>query len=210
MTSQPSRKERYSPEAYRRFRRAVFRDVRFGVLWFGGLGALLVFLTRRILLGEDYVGIAALLTGLFLFSLLSGIGRLYSLFREPPNLMPYFKGTVPGCGLLVGVQLLNHSRELDTLAQSIGVRPISFYISDDDFYDKRPPTWHPPAEAFATFDGLFREFPTHPSVQAALDDIEHIRDRLVLAQASDIPFCLLLRDVHTTNGMEWEQRQGRF
>jgi hypothetical protein len=210
MTVRPTRKERYSPEVYRRFRRSVFLTVRFGVLWLGGLGALVALLLSRIALGEDFVVVAALLTSLFLFSLLSRIARLDGLLREPPNLMPYFKGTVPGCGLSVGVQLLDHSRELDALAQSIRVHPISFYISDDDLFDRRPPTWHQPAEAYATFDALLRELPTHPSVQAARDDIEHIRDRLLLAQASDIPFCLLLRDVHATNFMEWERRQGRF
>lgn len=202
------RKERYSSEAYRRFQRSVFRAVRFGILWLGSLAALIAWMTQQIWAGEELVPFAALITGLFLFSLVTSAQRLHSLFTAPHNLMPYFKGTVPGCGLTTGHQLLDHSRVLDSLARSAGVRPVSHYISDDDLFDKRPPTWHSPLDALATFEVLLRDFADHPAVQAAHSDLAHVRDRLQLAQAGSISFCLLYRDIHVTCGMEWEQRQG--
>ena len=202
------RSETYSPEARLRFRRHIFRAFRFGFIWFGTVGGLTAYFIWHILHGEDFVGIAALTTAFLLFSLLPVYGRLHDLFVTPPNLYPYFSARVPGPGLVVGVELLRHSRALDALAESNGIKRIGEFVSDDDFFDKSGPTWHPAADGLTTFDALLQRFASHPSVQAAKQDLECIRDRLLFAQSSDIQFCLLLRDVHATNGMEWEQRKG--
>lgn len=205
-----ARSETYSPEIWIRFRRHIFRAFRFGFIWFAILGGLTAYFTWRIYHGgEDFVGIAALTTALLVFSLLPAYGRLRDLFVTPPNLYPYFTERVPGPGLVVGVELLRHSRALDTLAEANGIKRLGEFVSDDDFFDKSGPTWHPASDGLATFDALLQRFAEHPSVQAAKQDLECIRDRLLFAQSSGIQFCLLLRDVHVTNGMEWEQRKGK-
>jgi hypothetical protein len=200
----------FSPEARSRWNRHVFVAFRFGVIWFGVLGGFIAFSTWELWHGGDegFVPLAALATGLFLFSAWCAYGRLQSLLFAPHNLMPYFSARVPGPGLVIGVELLRHSRSLDTLAVENGIRPIGEFVSDDDFFDGRGPSWHPASDGVAVFDALLQRCASHPSVQAARKDLECIRDRLLFAQASGIQFCLLLRDVHVTNGMEWEQRKG--
>ena len=202
------RSENYSPEVWQKLRRHIFRAFRFGFIWFGILGGLSTYFTWRIVHGEDFVGVAALTSALFVFSLLPAYGRLWDLFITPPNLFPYFSAVVPGCSLTVGVELLRHSRALDALAEANGFKRIGEFVSDDDFFDKSGPKWHAASDGIATCEGLLQQFAGHPSVQSAKEDLECIRDRLLLAESRGIEFCLLLRDVHATNGMEWEQRKG--
>ena len=156
--------------------------------------------------GDVFVWIAAITSAVVAVSLLVALFRLVDLGF--PQLMPYFSAPVPGSGLMIGYKLLKHSRRLDDLAASIGLRRIGSFVSDDDLFDGSGPTWHSAAEALATFEGLLQHCGTDTSVQAARPDLEHLRDRLRLAVAEGTQFCLLLRDVHATTAREWGQRKG--
>jgi hypothetical protein len=200
------RKLRYSPEAYVRWRRRLLKALRFGIFWHGGLGVLSGVLVWGVLEGGSYAVAAAVVAAVFLLGLLSGALRLLELAW--PNLMPYFSAPVPGNGLCIGYKLLRHSRALDALAESKGLRRVGSFVSDDDLFDGSGPTWHSASEALATFAGLLEHFSSHPSVQSARKDLEHLRERLSLAAASDAKFCLLVRDTHFTSAREWGARKG--
>ena len=203
-----TRRKRYSPEAYVRYRRHFYQALRFGGLWFGALGLVLALSLFNLQGAAVFAWVAAIAMALLAFSLLVAAARLLDLAR--PNLMPYFSAEVPGCGLCVGHRLLKHSHALDGVAESTGLRRIGSFVSDDDLFDGSGPTWHSAAEALTTFAGLLERCGSHPSVEAARRDLEHIRDRLRLAVASDSRFCLLVRDVHATNAREWGMRQGHY
>jgi len=203
-----SRARSYSPEAWLRLRRHRLRALRFALIWFGTLGTLSAYFAVRIHHGENHVAGASFCTALFLFGLLPAYGRWKELFSTPPFLYPYFDAEVPGPGWIMGVVLLQHSRALDALCAAHGVRRIGEFVSDDDFFDKSGPTWYPAGEGLATFRALLEDSASHPAVQAAVNDLEAIRDRLLSAHSQGIQFCLLLRDVQCTNAMEWDQRKG--
>lgn len=200
-----------SPEASLKMRQRMVRALRSGVIWLCVLGAPTTYFTWKIASGEGnegYVALASISAALFLFSLWGWFSRLHDLFIVPPNLHPYFDARVPGCCLTLGVELLNQSHALDSLASEAGVKRIGAFVSDDDFFDNSGPVWHLADDGVATFDMLLRRFHSHASVKAAENDLKAILDKLLFAQANGIRFCLLLRDVHVTNAMEWEQRKG--
>lgn len=201
------RSEIYSPEACHLFRRRKLKAFRFGLVWFGFFGCLDGFFVWGVLHGQDFVGLASITSAVLLFSLWPAWGRMCDLFIVPPNLHPYFDAKVPGCSLTVGVELLRHSRALDVLAASLGVRRIGEFVSEDDFVDGAGPTWHSSHSGLVTIEALLRHG-IHPDVQATRQDLEHIRDRLLQAESQGVRFCFLLRDTHVTNQMEWEQRIG--
>ncbi|MES2948934.1 MAG: hypothetical protein V4858_10380 [Pseudomonadota bacterium] len=200
--------ETYSPEAYLRLKRHIFRACRFGSLWFGILSSLLVLAVVRMSQGEGYAGLGAVATALLIYSLFPTYGRLRELFVTPPNLLAYFSAKVPGFTSTGGVELLQHSRALDALAMESGLKRIGEFVSDDDFFDKSDPKWHSARDGLATIDALLQQHSSHPSVLAAKQDLTCIRERLKFAESNGIQFCLLLRDFRSTNGMEWEQRKG--
>ena len=196
----------YSPEARARHARHIREALRFGVFWFGLHGAILAAGFYLFLRSEVFVYAVAVTIGIIFVSALSAIFRLLDLAR--PHLMTYFSGEVPGSGLCGGRRLLRHSKALDELAASAGLRTIGSFVSDDDLFDGAGPTWHSAAEALATFSGLIEKFPAHPAVVDARRDLEEIRDRLRIASERGLGFCLLVRDVHVTNAMEWGLRKG--
>ncbi|MFZ2281307.1 MAG: hypothetical protein WAW39_26145 [Prosthecobacter sp.] len=201
----------YSPEASLKMRERMVRTLRFSIIWLGALGGFTMYLTWKIASGEGHdghVAIASIAATVLVFSLWVEHSRLTDLFITPPNLHPYFDAKVPGCSLTVGVELLKQSRALDSLALEAGVKRIGEFISDDDFFDNSGPVWHLADDGVATFDVLLRRFDSHLSVEAAKNDLKAILDTLLFAQAKSIRFCLLLRDVHVTNQMEWDQRKG--
>lgn len=201
----------YSPEASLKLRRRIMRAFRFGFVWFGILGSFTAFLAWKIASGEGnggHVVVASVATAVLLLSLWVAYGRMQDLFVVPPNLHPYFNARLPGCSLTSGTELLKESRALDSLVAVAGLKRIGEFISDDDFFDGSGPTWHQAGDGVATFEMLLKRFDSHPSVKAAENDLKSILDRLLFAQANGIGFCLLLRDIHVTNQMEWEQRKG--
>ncbi len=201
----------YSPEASLKLRQRLVRALRSGIILLGAFGGFTTYLTWKIASGEGHdghVAFASIAASFFLFSLWCAYSRLNELLVIPPNLHPYFDAKVPGCSLTLGVELLKQSRALDSLAEEAGVKRIGEFVSDDDFFDGSGPVWHLADDGAATFDMLLKRFGSHPSVKAAESDLKSILDLLFFAQANGIRFCLLLREVHATNQMEWEQRKG--
>lgn len=201
----------YSPEASMKMRRRMTKTLRFGTIWIGALGSLTAFFGWKIANGkggEGYVALASVCTAFLLLSLWAAYRRMQDLFIGRPNLHPYFNGKLPGCALTLGVELLKHSRALDSLAAATGVKRIGEFISDDDFFDGADPTWHPAEDGVSTFETLLKEADRQTCVKAAESDLKSILDLLRLARANGIQFCLLLRDVHVTSQMEWDARKG--
>lgn len=191
-----------------RHRRHVREALRFGVFWFGLHGGIFALSVKLFFLQYDpFVYAAGVAGGILALSSISAVARLADLAR--PNLMTYFSEEIPGSGFSSGYKLLRHSKALDGLADSTGLRPLGSFVSDDDLFDGSGPTWHSSAEALATFEGLLERFADHPSVRAARRDLEQIRDRLRIAAEKGAGFCLLVRDVHVTNAMEWGLRKGK-
>lgn len=201
----------YSPEASVKMRRRMMKTLRFGTIWFGALGSLTAFFVWKIASGEGsegHVALASICTAFLLLSLWAAYWRMQDLFIVPPNLHPYFNGKLPGCALTLGTELLKQSRALDSLAAAAGLKRIGEFISDDDFFDGAGPTWHSAEDGVATFEMLLKEADRQPCVKAAESDLKSILDLLLQARANGIQFCLLVRDVHVTNQMEWEARKG--
>ncbi len=201
----------YSPEARVRMRRSIFRAFRFGIIWFGIFGGIIAFLAWKIASGESddvQVIFASIGTGVFLLSLWVARHRMSELFDVPPCLHPYFDAKVPGCSLGNGVEILKQSGTLDSLAMEAGVKRIGEFVSDDDMFDNAGPTWHPADDGVITFSVLLTRFNSHPSVKAAEGELKSILERLLFARANGIQFCLLFRNVHGTNQMEWDARKG--
>ncbi|WP_395735724.1 hypothetical protein [Prosthecobacter sp.] len=201
----------YTPEAALKMRQRMMKSLRSGIIWFGVLGSFTAYLTWKIASGESngaHVAFASLATGVLLFSLLVAYERMKDFFVTPPNLHPYFSAKLPGCALDLGAEMLKQSRALDSLAAAAGLKRIGEFVSDDDFFDGPGPTWHLAEEGVATFEMLLKQANLQPCVKAAESDLKSILDFLLLARANGTQFCLLFREIHVTNHMEWEQRKG--
>jgi hypothetical protein len=202
-----SRLPQYSPVIAHRLRAKGVRSVCLWTTWFAVIGGTSLYKMVEILKGAaDEVLAGALLT-LLVFSLLPAYGSLKSILVEEPNLMSYFGRSVPGSGLCSGFALLRHSKKIDEFATANQLKPIGSMISADDLFDRKPVSWGSPADALTLVQRLLSLDDDY--IAECRNELEELRPRLEYAIQENIKFCFLIRTVHGTNGMEWEQRVGQ-
>jgi hypothetical protein len=123
-----------------------------------------------------------------------------------PRIVPYFEKSLgepaPFAG---GVALARQSQQLDELALSAGVTPLSSYGFNDDFAGQVV-TWHEPALALASVRAILPKL--SPDEARLRHDLELLTESLNRAAARRIRFALLLRTTHAVADAEKEKRQG--
>lgn len=161
--------------------------------WFLGSA----WLPLKLLFGLLLLGIAGF--GAFL------CGRTISALLFP-RIIPYFEKSLgesePFAG---GVALARQSQQLDELALSAGVTPLSSYGFNDDFAGQVV-TWHEPALALASIRAILPKLA--PDELRLRRDLELLTEWLNRAAARRIRFALLLRTTHAVADAEKEKRQG--
>ncbi len=130
------------------------------------------------------------------------------------SVLPYFRSQVGDIHTFSkGHHVARHLGELDELARSIEVAPLSTFGWNDDRRGE-PLVWHDSAEGLRTVKGLMAALEKEDFARAdhsgIIEDLKRIAHALDRAQVQGIAFCLLLRHGDTTNAMEHEQRKGSF
>ncbi len=136
--------------------------------------------------------LAAALDAVALLIVLGNI--MSSIDVRTVRVFPYFESEVGEIHtFLHGKALARHVKELDELAQSRGVRPLSEFGFHDDL-DGEALVWHDPADGLATFDTLLdalrdgAEIDERPAVIADIEHIVHALNR-ALRRASASACC---------------------
>lgn len=128
------------------------------------------------------------------------------------TVVPYFPSRVGELETFgSGESVARHVAELDEVANSLGLMPLSSFGWNDDVYGE-PLVWHESATGLKTVNALLayleaEEFAwaDHAEIIADLKRIGHALER---ADARGIPFSLLLRHATMTNQAEWDARAG--
>ena len=110
-----------------------------------------------------------------------------------------------------GESLARHVDELDEVARTYAVAPLSTFGWNDDLEDE-PVVWHAPTDGLKTVNFLLLAleheetgWDDHAATVADLKQIAHALER---ADLHGIPFSFLLRHSTATNSQEWDIRQG--
>ena len=128
------------------------------------------------------------------------------------SICPYFEREVGDIHTFGHGQILvRRHRELDALADRLGVAPFATFGFADDLAG-RPVVWHDPATGLATFEALLGAL-ADPACAIArkkpiVADLERIVDALKKARARGIRFSLDYRDGNGTSAQEWQVRKG--
>jgi hypothetical protein len=154
------------------------------------------------------VGIAG---ALFVFYQLTAVASLNDILRHAA-VLPYFQKRVGEISTYSsGESLARHVDELDELAITNAVTPLSSFGWNDDL-EGEAVVWHASAEGLKTVNFLLivleREETAWDDHAATINDLKTIAHALERADAQDIPFSFLLRHSSATNGQEWDARQG--
>ncbi|MBC8095900.1 MAG: hypothetical protein H7Y43_08810 [Akkermansiaceae bacterium] len=135
-----------------------------------------------------------------------GIPRSYRA-----RLLPYFERSPGSCDTAdKGKSLLENSRKLDELALAFNVKPLSGFASGDDLIAGEKLVWFDPQPALATAEKLLQSEAAKDFAPELIADLASLRNALQAAAASQIRFCLLLREGSAMSGAEMEQRKGSF
>jgi len=129
------------------------------------------------------------------------------------RILPYFDKPVPGHTFLRGEALARNSKELDSIAESKGLKPISYFGFNDDMWSESV-QWHDPKDGLATISALITavgaRFNQVNDRQDVLSDLGFVRDALIAAEHRGARFCFLLRLGGGFTLREIETRQGYF
>lgn len=155
--------------------------------------------------------VAALTLGGFLFAPLLILLGLNGVLRHAA-VVPYFPRRVGEISTFShGESLARHVAELDGMAASLGVTPLSSFGWNDDI-ERESLVWHPASEGLKTVNALLAslegEVLKWDDHDGTVDDLKRLSQALARAEAQDIPFSLLLRHATATNAQEWAVRKG--
>jgi hypothetical protein len=128
------------------------------------------------------------------------------------SVVPYFPKRVGEISTFAcGESLARHVDELDEIARTHAVAPLSGFGWNDDFEDEEL-VWHLSAAGLKTVNALLitleREETGWADHAATIADLKQLAHALERADSQGIPFSLLLRHTTVTNGQEWENRLG--
>ena len=127
---------------------------------------------------------------------------------------PYFRSrvgeTTTYCS---GHGLARHMLELDELARTLGVTPLSEFGWNDDLAGEEL-VWHDAARGLKTVNALLAHLQVDEFAESeqaeVIDDLKRIANDLGRADQQSIPFCLLLQHGDATSGWEHDRRKGTF
>ena len=154
------------------------------------------------------VGVAG---AIFVYYQLAVVTGLNDILRHAA-VVPYFPRRVGEITTFCsGESLAQHVDELDELARTHDVAPLSAFGWNDDL-EGETVVWHASTEGLKTVNFLLialeREETGWDDHAATMADLKQIAHALERADAQRIPFSFLLRHSTVTNGQEWEVRQG--
>jgi hypothetical protein len=152
---------------------------------------------------------AAVFSVVFLFLVFATWGGIRDLFRV--RVLPYFERPLGQKDTwLAGENYLRHSRELDEIATSLSIHPLSEFASGDDMIRGEKLQWFPPEEALKTVECLLQSNGQTSLAPAVVSDLTRFRDALRSACSQSTKFCFLLREGSSASGLEMERRKGSF
>lgn len=154
----------------------------------------------------------ATICGVAFLLLMGDVGGMLETLKYV-RIVPYFESSVGDIDTFCrGGSLARWMDELDALARSRGIHPLSEFGWNDDFAWERL-IWHDPGKGLMTVNALLELLRAGGEIGGAdragvIDDLERIADALAKAGARKTRFCLLLRHGNVTSGLEWEKRRG--
>jgi hypothetical protein len=162
-------------------------------------------------LAEGAAVVAAIVDGGFLFVPMLALLGLNGVLRHA-SVVPYFPRNVGEIDTYAkGESLARHVGELDEVAGSLGITPLSTFGWNDDV-EREPLVWHESSEGLKTVNALLAflegEEVAWDDHAGTVADLKRIAHALARADAQGIPFSLLLLHSTATNALEWETRRG--
>jgi len=162
-------------------------------------------------LAERAAVAAAVVDGVFVFVSMMTLLGLNDALRHA-RVVPYFPRKVGEIETYPkGESLARHVAELDEIAASLGLTPLSAFGWNDDMQHELL-VWHGSSEGLKTVNALLaflgsEEMAWDDHVET-FADLKRLAHALARADAQDIPFSLLFLHSTATNGREWEVRRG--
>jgi hypothetical protein len=174
-------------------------------------------------LARDGVGLSTAKLAFLWFGFVYFVLALAALasfpFRLKPRIVPYFARQLEEYGgesaraFVRGGGLYREIGALETLADTLGVRPLSTFGFADDYYGQEV-HWHAASEGVRTVEALRQRLGVpSPAAADAAHDLEALASVLRIAADKGVDFCLAVRilgkdSLQVVSSMEI--RQGRF
>lgn len=208
----PAPRDAYPPEVSRRRRARESWERRIS----GTLALATCATAVGAVLWEWPILLATLVGALFVMRVVGAVCDYFSRndAHARPRLVPYFPEKPEGPDTFFsGWAIARNCLRLDHLAERAGARPLSSFGFEDAFY---APTqkWHPTAEGITTCEALLAAVCAAPEgmldPEVLMGELEKLRDRLVEAERSGLPFCLHLRADAAYTAHEFDARPGKY
>jgi hypothetical protein len=154
------------------------------------------------------VAVAAAVFVYYQFVMVAGLNDVL----RHASVIPYYRERIGDISVFSsGEGLARHVDELDDVARTHGVTPLSAFGWNDDLEGEQV-AWHDPAVGLKTVNSLLLALEQEETWWD--DQVETIADLKALAHgverahAKGVSFSLLLRHSTVTSGVEWDAREG--